>query len=274
MHCLEKYQQLQSLLKNYSGVAVAFSGGVDSTLLLKVASDVLGAERVLAITAVSPLFPASEKTLGCQITAQLNVRHHFIESPHLEPQALVDNGPLRCYYCKKHIFQQCLEVQQKEGFNILIEGSNSDDLDDYRPGRKALEELQIYSPLLECHFTKAQVRSLSHHLGLNNWNKPATACLASRVPYGTPLTRDLLRRISDCEDWLHQQGFSQCRVRSDQQLARIEIEPKLFSKFLEPDRQRELLNFFKKNGFDYITLDLQGYRRGSMNETLIKEEKD
>jgi uncharacterized protein len=269
-----KYQRLQDQLKGYGSVVVAFSGGVDSTLLLKVATDMLGPDRVLAATLVSPLFPASESKQCRQLCTQWGVRLQQIEQRDLEPPQLIENGPQRCYHCKKHLFHQLLSIQHKAKIEILIEGSNADDLTDYRPGRKALEELQIRSPLLECGFTKSDVRSLSRHLGLATWDKAAMACLASRVPYGTELSVDLLRRIGNCEHWLQQQGFALVRVRCHKRLARIEIEPELFSRLLEPDRQRELLYIFTKNGFDYIALDLQGYRRGSMNETLTQVEKE
>lgn len=270
----EKYKRLQNQLKGYDSVAVAFSGGVDSTLLLKLAADTLGRENVLAVTLVSPLFPSAENEQCCLLAEQLGVRHQRIETQELEPAELVANGPQRCYYCKNHLFRQLLDIQHKAGIEILIEGSNVDDLSDYRPGRKALEELQICSPLLECGFTKDDIRCLSRQLGLATGDKPAMACLASRVPYGTKLTSDLLRRIGNCEHWLHQQGFPLARVRCHEQLARIEIAPEQFARLLEPDRQRELLCIFAKNGFDYTTLDLRGYRMGSMNETLTQNEKE
>jgi uncharacterized protein len=270
----EKYQQLQNQLKGFGSVAVAFSGGVDSTLLLKLAADTLGPANVLAVTLISPLIPTEQSKHCCQLAKQLGVRQEQIETQKLEPVELVNNSPQRCYYCKKHLYRQLLEIQLNAGVKILIEGSNVDDLTDYRPGRKAVEELHISSPLLECGFTKEDIRSLSRHLGLSTWDKPAMACLASRVPYGTKLSRDLLQRIDNCEYWLQQQGFPLARVRCHGQLVRIEIPPEQFARLLDPDRQRELLHVFTKNGFDYITLDLQGYRRGSMNESLTKAEKE
>ncbi len=268
MSLSEKYQRLQELLINYGSVAVAFSGGVDSTLVLKVARDCLGPEKVIAITLSSPLFPDKEGRQSEQLAKQLGVVQLKVQLNGLEPAELISNGPLRCYHCKKHLFQKIVELQKREGLAVSVDGSNLDDLQDYRPGRRALEELNIHSPLLEAQLTKQEIRELSRELQLETWDKPALACMASRIPYGTPLDTVLLQRISRCEEWLRTQGFSQCRVRYHQQIARIEIVPAEFYLLTHSALREELVVFFKKNGFDYVTLDLQGYRSGSMNTGL------
>ncbi len=268
MSLSEKYQRLQELLINYGSVAVAFSGGVDSTLLLKAARDCLGRDKVVAITLISPLFPAEEVSQSEQLARQLGVVQLKIQLNDLEPVELISNGPLRCYHCKKHLFRKIVEQQELQGFAVSADGSNLDDLQDYRPGRKALDELKIRSPLLEAELSKQEIRELSRVLQLMTWDKPALACLASRIPYGTPLDTDLLQRIARCEQWLRTRGFSQCRVRYHQQIARIELEPAGFSLLSDSGLREELVVFFKKNEFDYVTLDLQGYRSGSMNTGL------
>lgn len=264
----EKYDNLQQLMSNLDTAAVAFSGGVDSTLLLKVAVDCLGADNVLAITAVAPIFPDNETEQCRQLAQDLGSRHRLIETEALDLPQFIHNDPQRCYHCKHHLFAKMIELAAGEGVPTLLEGSNLDDLDDYRPGRKALAELNVRSPLLEADLSKNEIRQLSQQLNLPTWDKQAFACLATRFPYGTAITPARLKQVGDCEDWLRLNGFTNYRVRFHHEIARIEIAPEQILKMLDENLRLELVAAFKQNGFDYITLDLQGYRSGSMNETL------
>ena len=267
----EKYQHLQQLLARLDKVAVAFSAGVDSSFLLQVAADQLGCEQVLALTAVSDFFPDNERGSCRQLAKQIGVPWQQIEVDLLALPDVKANSSQRCYYCKRELFQRLQKAATRAGYPRLLDGSNLDDLDDYRPGRQALTELQIMSPLLEAGLTKQEIRELSHTLGLPTWNKPAFACLASRIPYGTELERRQLQQVARCEGWLRQQGFKNYRVRHHQQLARIELVEADISRLLDPQLRQQLVATCKNAGFTYVTLDLQGYRTGSLNETLTKD---
>ena len=264
-----KHQRLANLLKELPNAAVAFSGGIDSTLLLRIACDTLGCDRVLALTATSALFPAAEIEQSHILANSLGVRQELIAGKELEVPEVANNDPRRCYHCKRHLFESFFVHARACGYTTLLDGSNLNDLDDYRPGRQALEELRVRSPLIETGFTKEDIRHLSHRLGLPNWDKPAFACLATRFPYGVPITPEALQQVARCEDWLRQQGFSCYRVRCHDRLARIEVAPGELDRLLDHALREELTGFFQQNGFDYITVDLQGYRTGSMNATLV-----
>lgn len=266
----DKYDHLQQLLSNLDTAAIAFSGGVDSTLLLKVACDCLGSDKVLAITAISPIFPEFEIEQCRLLAQQLGVNHHLVATDELNLPEFIHNEPQRCYHCKHHLYSHMLEHAAAENITVILEGSNLDDLSDYRPGQQALTELEIRSPLLEAQLTKQEIRQLSHQLDLPTWDKQSFACLATRFPYGTEITRERLNQVGLCEDWLREQGFTNYRVRYHNEIARIEIAPEQMEKLLDGQLRQQLIAAFKKNGFDYITLDLQGYRSGSMNETLPK----
>ena len=262
------YRKLQQTLTELGSVAVAFSGGVDSTLLLKVACNVLGPDQVLALTATSPIFPQHELDRCRDFTRQLKVRHILFPGDELQLAGFVENGPERCYHCKLNLYQHFLALIEKHGYSFLLDGSNLDDLTDYRPGRKAVEQLDIRTPLLDVGFDKKMIRELSKELGLPTWNKPAFACLATRFPYGTRITREKIEQVSHCEAWLYHQGFSNYRVRVHDNLARIEVSPEEMSRLFAHGLKEELISICKDNGFDYVTLDLQGFRSGSMNECL------
>jgi len=265
-----KYSRLKELLTSFDKVAVAFSGGVDSTLLLKVTSDCLGPHNVLAFTAVSPIFPAYEIEQSQQLARELKVQQRLIKTNQLSLNQFKENGPQRCFHCKHLLLSQLLEsVQQSD---TLLEGSNLDDLDDYRPGHEAIKNLNIRSPLLEAKLTKQDVRDLSRTLGLKTWDKQPFACLATRFPYGTEITLEHLQQVDACETWLRRNGFSLYRVRFHGQLARVEIDIQEMPRLVEKELRLAMIAAFKENGFDYITLDLQGYRSGSMNETLPEVE--
>jgi uncharacterized protein len=267
MTLAEKYQRLQQLLSEFDSVVVAFSGGVDSTLLLKVACDQLGPDRVLALTASSPIFSRYELEQSGELAQLFGVQQRLISSDEMALEHFVENGPRRCYYCKHSLFSRFL-WEAKKISGTLVDGSNLDDLDDYRPGREALEQLQLRSPLLEVGLGKAEIRRLSRQLGLPTWDKQPSTCLATRFPYGTGITVERLQQIDQCETWLRLQGFSCYRVRYHDQLARIEVAEEDIPRLVEEPLRQALLKEFKLNGFDYIALDLQGYRSGSMNEVL------
>lgn len=264
-----KYSRLKKLLTSFDQVAVAFSGGVDSTLLLKVATDCLGAKQVLAFTAVSPIFPAYEIEQSQKIARELGVRQELITTQQLELDQFTENGPQRCFHCKQHLFSLLLKgLQGSNGTNTLLDGSNLDDLNDYRPGQAAVTALNIRSPLLEAEFTKKDIRDLSRRLDLETWDKQPFACLATRFPYGTEITPEGLHQVDVCETWLRENGFSLYRVRSHGSVARIEVAVEDMPRLMDNQLRRTMISTFKENGFDYITLDLQGYRSGSLNETL------
>lgn len=267
----DKYLRLQQRLGQFNRVAVAFSGGVDSSFLLQVALNQLGRHQVLALTAASVFLPASEMQSCQQLTQRIGASWQQIEIDLLALAEVKANTPQRCYYCKKELFQQLQNAALNAGYSVLLDGSNLDDLDDYRPGRQALGELQIISPLLEAGLRKQEIRQLSQTLGLPTWDKPAFACLASRIPYGIALEQHQLQQVALCEDWLRQQGFSNYRVRYHQQLARIELAEPELSRLFDTQLRQQLVATCKKAGFTYVTLDLEGYRTGSLNEILIKD---
>ena len=264
----EKYKRLREIFQPMGKVLVAYSGGVDSSLLLKVARDVLGEENVLAVTALSPLYPERELTNAKKMAQRLGARHLLIESNELEIEGFSDNPPDRCYYCKKVLFGKLVEIAGKEGIPFVLEGSTLDDDQDHRPGRRAVQELGIRSPLREALYTKSDVRELSRALGLTTWDKPSFACLASRFPYGEEITDEALRMIDEAESFLLGLGFKQVRVRHYLNLARIEVYREEMGRLMEIAVRERVIKRLKEIGYKYITLDLQGFRSGSMNEVL------
>lgn len=258
----EKYNALLEEIKKLNSVAVAFSGGVDSTLLLKIARDALG-KNAVAMTIKSEFVPENEIE-ECKALAKLiGARHIIIPFDALSYDEIKQNLKDRCYHCKHSIFEKLLEKAESREICAIIEGSNVDDLSDYRPGFKAVEELNIISPFLKVKLTKQEVRQMAKMLQIPNWNKPATACLASRIPYGDAITKDALKKIASAENILSSLGFIGARLRVHRNVARIEIDPNDFQKFFS-NRER-ILYGLKPLNFRYITLDLEGYRRGSMN---------
>jgi uncharacterized protein len=264
----DKLGNLKEIFRLMGKVLVAYSGGVDSTLLLKVAKDTLGDENVLAVTVFSPLYPERELTGAKKLTQGMGVRHLLIKSNELEIEGFSKNPPNRCYYCKKELFVELQNLAQKEEIPFIVEGSTLDDEKDHRPGRRAIQELGIRSPLKEAMFTKAEVRELSNALGLTTWDKPSFACLASRFPYGEEITIERLKMIDEAEDFLFGLGFKQVRVRHHGNLARIEIYPEEIERLMDGSLREKVVNHLKKIGYHYITVDLQGFRSGSMNEVL------
>ncbi len=266
----QKYDRLRSLLAGLNSVLVAFSGGVDSTLLLRVARDTLG-DRALAVTAVSPLFPASDQREADELAERMGAPRILIPFRELLIPGFSANPPDRCYLCKRELFRLFLEKAGELGLAHVADGSNLDDLDDYRPGLRALQELGILSPLRECGLTKVEIRSLSRQLGLPSWDKPARPCLATRFPYGVEITAERLAMVERCEEFLRARGVLSPRVRFHGDTARVEVGTEEMPRILEPAVRQSLVSFFKSSGFTYVSLDLEGFRAGSMNESLVTQ---
>ena len=266
---LKKQEALKQYFEKLGSVAVAFSSGVDSTYLLKVAHDVLG-ERAIAVTASSCSFPKRELGEAEAFCRKENIRHFITESEELEIEGFAQNPKNRCYLCKHELFEKILKIAEEQKIAYVAEGSNLDDNGDYRPGLKAVAELGIKSPLRDCGFTKQDIRVLSKALNLPTWKKQSFACLSSRFVYGETISEEKLTMVDKAEQLLLDLGFHQVRVRIHGMMARIEIEPEEFSKLMEKENRERIVKTFREYGFTYVTLDLCGYRMGSMNETLKK----
>lgn len=265
----QKYGDLCNILKREGRIAVAFSAGVDSTLLLKAAVDALGSGKVLAVTALSHSFPERENEEADQFCRDCGTERITVEVDQLSIPGFRENPADRCYICKIVLFSKMIDAAKERGFDKLAEGSNPDDLSDYRPGLKAIAELGVLSPLREAGLTKKEIREISERLGLPTWNKPSFACLATRFVYGETISDEKLRRVELAERLLQDLGLRQFRVRihgEEGLLARIEVLPAEFEKIM--DSRRQITEKFREYGFDYISLDLEGYRTGSMNEML------
>jgi pyridinium-3,5-biscarboxylic acid mononucleotide sulfurtransferase len=262
-----KLDRLRAVLHEMESVLVCYSGGIDSALVLAVATEQLG-ERAVGMTAVSPSLPASERQDAARIASKLGAVHRFVESNEIERPGYVANGPDRCFHCKTELYEIAHERQRQWRLAEIANGTNLDDLGDHRPGLEAAKRAGVRSPLLEAHFTKADVRDAARRLGMDVWDKPAAACLSSRIPYGTEVTRERLGRIGGFEEALRALGFRRVRVRFHDPVARLEIDPEDFAKIINPETRTLVIEAGKRHGFLYVALDLDGYRQGSHNAVL------
>jgi uncharacterized protein len=262
----DKLRRCQAILKDVGQVMVAFSGGVDSTFLLALAAKCLGTDHVQAGMGVSPSLPQRERQQAHDLAARLAVKLIEVETCEMDNPQFAANPPDRCYHCKSDLFARLKELAGQNGGLALICGANADDSGDYRPGLQAGEKLGVRNPLMEAGLTKAEIRQASRAMNLPTWDKPAMACLASRIPYGQAITLGKLARIERAEYVLKDMGFSQCRVRDHETLARIEVQPDEIDKVAQ--RRDSIVQALQALGYNYVTVDLQGFRSGSMNETL------
>jgi pyridinium-3,5-biscarboxylic acid mononucleotide sulfurtransferase len=263
-----KLARMRESIQTMGSALVAYSGGVDSAFLLKVTLDTLGPDRVLAVTATSESLVIEELDEACALAQRLGATHEVIKTSELQSEDYASNPINRCYYCKGELFRDLAGMAAKRGFNVVLDGANHDDLSDHRPGHAAATELGARSPLQEVGLTKAEIRDFSRELGLPTWDKPSAPCLSSRVPYGQRITAEKLRQIGDAERVLHRLGYREVRVRHHDTVARIELPVSQLVQFVASDQVSQVVSALKALGFRYVTLDLQGFRSGSLNEAL------
>lgn len=264
MIATNKEARLRAIFRDLGSCVVAFSGGVDSALVLHVATQELG-DRALGITARSESLAEREYTGALDFAARIDARHEVIETRELYDPSYAENPTDRCYYCKRELYSHLAEVARERGFAAIVDGYNRDDVGDWRPGRRAAAEFAVRSPLFEAELHKADVRELARALGLGIWDKPALACLSSRFPYGTPITLDLLRQVDRAEQAVHDAGLRACRVRHHGEIARIEVPPDAIALVAEPERRAQIVAGVRAAGYRYVTLDLGGYVSGGFN---------
>ncbi len=261
-----KLKKLIEILKDMQSAVLAYSGGADSTFLLKTMQ--LSDIRTLAVTAASEITPSNDLLTAKSVAEELGMQHRIIKTDELSKEEFVSNTPDRCFVCKDIRFKKLKEIAMSEGYRFVLDGSNSNDLDDYRPGKKAAEKYGVRSPLIEAIFSKKEIREFSQTLGLSTWDKPSSPCLSSRIPYGRRITKEALTRIEKAEDFLRSLGFHEIRVRDHGSIARIEVEEDKIGLLLTPERRKIISEKLKSIGYEFISLDLDGYKSGSMNRVL------
>jgi len=264
----DKFNKLKENLKSMDRVIIAFSGGVDSTFLLKAASQA-GLSKILAVTGVSESLPQDELSFAGEFASSLDIKHRTIVTEELKDTNYANNPPDRCYYCKKDLFSRLRKIAKEEKYSFILDGTNADDAYEWRPGRRAAQEEGVKSPLLDASLSKKEIRDISRKLGLPTWDKPASPCLSSRFQYGQKITAEALERVSRAEGFIKKIGIREFRVRDHSEVARIEVLPEEFRIFMNNTVRNEVVSFLKSIGYKYITLDLQGFRSGSANEVLI-----
>jgi uncharacterized protein len=269
----EKKERLIGLLGDTGSLLVAYSGGVDSTLLLALAHETLG-PKVVAATAVSEIFPSRNRNGASEFVRERGIEHVVFESHIADLSSFLSNSPDRCYHCKKHLFQELIQLAEQRGIKHIAHGANMDDLKDYRPGMLAAKEMGIISPLIGARLSKKEIRRLLEDMGLSQWDGPATVCLASRIPYGSPITSKKLKMVDEAEAFLLERGIGQCRVRHHGSVARIELPTSELPMIMKDDSRRAILQRLREIGFVYVAVDMDGYMPGSMNRVLGMEDTD